>query len=332
MVRTEAEERAPTSRVVEQWQPRARTERDTKEQLALPFGARVWFPDGRRARLAAVCVDPASQQVTALELSRAPAAEGRAVPVHAVAEVAADGIRVSDLSGFLRAGRRSEGTRLTSNQAIVGDGDERAAARLKGVVVARQDWDLVALLVSRHRWGQPWRLPRDQIVELGPPAVRVRPGATALARLARYRSDEDILIQVTRVIQQERTLLARDWEAVQASVADGVVRIRGNVRTSLMRRGIIEAVKRVPGVLATRDELVEDRDLEIAVASALAGDPRTRALNLYVCARLGEVQVAGGVSGPEVAGLAIAAVSAVPGVRSVRSALVWPGGESGRWG
>ncbi len=57
---------------------------------------------------------------------------------------------------------------------------------------------------------------------------------------------------------------------------DGVVEVRGHVRSRLIKDGLLRTLRSVPGVREVEDHLVADPDLELAVAQALASDPRTR--------------------------------------------------------
>lgn len=329
MVGVKDAERTAAKRIAEPRLPTAAAEREADGRLVLPFGTRARFADRWCGRLAAISMDPLRRTVIALEFTSLLVRTPRRVLIEAVVGAAPGSIQL-DEAPAIAVGDRA-GVRVVANHGVVWGGEERVDATVRGVIIDRPRRSLVALIVSRW-WGPRFRLPADQVTELGSRALRVQPHTPPLGRLQRYRADEDIRAEAVAAIRAERTLLARDAGAVQVSVRDGVVRIRGNVRTWLMHRGVIEAVKRVPGILAARDELVEDRGLEIAAASALASDPRTRALNLSVSAHLGEVQVAGRVPGQELAALAIAVVSAVPGVRSARSALVWPVGEPHPWG
>lgn len=70
------------------------------------------------------------------------------------------------------------------------------------------------------------------------------------------------------------------------------MRLRGEVRTSPTHGNLVDGVRRVASVLSVTDELVEDQELELAVAAALAGAPVTRTLDMYVFARRPHIGVA----------------------------------------
>jgi osmotically-inducible protein OsmY len=143
--------------------------------------------------------------------------------------------------------------------------------------------------------------------------------------LPRYRPDDDIQADILKEMRLESLLFPQDVLALRADVTAGVVRVRGNVHTSRTHRDLVDKARRVAGVLSVTDELVEDQELEMAVAAALARDPATRSLNICVFPRAGEIELAGKAPDEEVAELAIETAASVPGVRSVTSSLTWPG-------
>jgi len=72
-----------------------------------------------------------------------------------------------------------------------------------------------------------------------------------------------------------RTLGGR-WSA--HTLADGTIELAGVVRTRLIKDSMLVKVRALPGAAHVVDRLLADPDLEIAVAHALAMDPRTRGM------------------------------------------------------
>ncbi|MCZ7546560.1 MAG: BON domain-containing protein [Anaerolineae bacterium] len=91
----------------------------------------------------------------------------------------------------------------------------------------------------------------------------------------------------------------------------GVVTFRGNVRSGVMRRVLIDSTMQVPGVTGVvDDELHDDDALEIAIAQQMP--PR-----VYVTSVNGVVVLSGGLRDPAAAEEAVRAAQAIPGVRAV---------------
>lgn len=63
---------------------------------------------------------------------------------------------------------------------------------------------------------------------------------------------------------------------IEVSVRDGLVELRGIVRTSTMRNLAERIAWNVPGVRGVRNSLLVDSEIERAVARRLATDERTR--------------------------------------------------------
>jgi len=112
--------------------------------------------------------------------------------------------------------------------------------------------------------------------------------------------------------------------ALDIDVKDGVVTLRGHVVSREHRARAEAAARRVHGVLAVRNELVADEDLEVAVGEALGGDPRTRGQRIQVEAFQGVVHLRGEVSSGQVLAAAEEVAAGVPEVRTVVNSLVAP--------
>ncbi len=100
----------------------------------------------------------------------------------------------------------------------------------------------------------------------------------------------------------------------------GVVEVSGYVRSRLIKDGVLNILRRHPGVNEVVDHLIADPDLELAVAMKLATDPRTRDIPpgaVAVHSHFGAVTLVGrlpvGFSHAEV----VEVVREVPGVRHV---------------
>ncbi len=101
---------------------------------------------------------------------------------------------------------------------------------------------------------------------------------------------------------------------------DGRVEVSGPVRAGLIKDGVLEALRWVPGVTGIVDGLVADNELEIRVAIALAQDPRLSSLSpgaISVHSHLGRVTLVASLKDEALSVAAQEVASQVAGVRSV---------------
>ncbi len=101
---------------------------------------------------------------------------------------------------------------------------------------------------------------------------------------------------------------------------DGRVEVSGPVRAGLIKDGVLEALRWVPGVTGIVDGLVADNELEIRVAIALAQDPRLSSLSpgaVSVHSHLGRVTLVASLKDEALSAAAQEVASQVAGVQSV---------------
>ena len=101
---------------------------------------------------------------------------------------------------------------------------------------------------------------------------------------------------------------------------EGRVEVSGPVRAGLIKDGVLEALRWVPGVTGIVDGLVADNELEIRVAIALAQDPRLSSLSpgaVSVHSHLGRVTLVASLKDEALSAAAQEVASQVAGVQSV---------------
>ena len=105
---------------------------------------------------------------------------------------------------------------------------------------------------------------------------------------------------------------------LQIDVSDGVVTVSGVVLSRLMKRAVLQAIRREPGVHRVIDSLFNDTDLVIAVSQALSVDLVTKQLyEIKVTSNRGEVTLSGSPRDENLIDAATELASRVPGVRQV---------------
>ena len=101
---------------------------------------------------------------------------------------------------------------------------------------------------------------------------------------------------------------------------DGRVEVSGPVRAGLIKDGVLETLRWVPGVTGIVDGLVADNELEIQLAIALAQDSRLSSLSpgaISVHSHLGRVTLVARLKDEALGAAAVEVASQVAGVRSV---------------
>jgi osmotically-inducible protein OsmY len=105
---------------------------------------------------------------------------------------------------------------------------------------------------------------------------------------------------------------------------DGQVEIAGPVRSGLIEDGVLETVRRLPGVTGVIDRILPDPELELAVAKAIGADPGLKALTpgtVTVHSHLGQVSLVGKAPEASLRRRLVEVTRAVPGTRGVLDRL-----------
>ncbi|MER3513352.1 MAG: hypothetical protein C4310_02240 [Chloroflexota bacterium] len=135
-------------------------------------------------------------------------------------------------------------------------------------------------------------------------------------------NDVDLQAQVEEAIWRYEPLRVLH-APLKAEVRNGEVTLTGIVPSRMMHYGLIETLRRIPGVRAVRDQTMTDPDIQQAVTLALAQNPETQpwSANVYVLSRNGFVQLTGTVPDAAAAETVVRVAQSVPGVRRVVNLL-----------
>lgn len=139
--------------------------------------------------------------------------------------------------------------------------------------------------------------------------------------------DDDLPEADRRVLNVIRKTLL-DYEPLRATrpilevtVHEGLVHLRGRVRTSAIKEIAELLVLRLPQIRAVRNDLIADPEVVRAVADAIAADSELGPACPIVDARDGVVILLGDLPSDELARRAVDVATAVPLVSSVTSHL-----------
>ncbi|MEX0683847.1 MAG: BON domain-containing protein [Dehalococcoidia bacterium] len=189
-------------------------------------------------------------------------------------------------------------------------------SRFAGALVDHSDRKVIELLLRR---GVSW-MGRIKVTEVSFEGKMLKLAVQPYA-IPRYRSDAEIAAEIHRVIREAPGLTGDDKRGLHFSVSGGIVTMTGNTRVPRAREYAAALAQAIAGVVAVRDESIDDLALETHIGMAIEKSGVGRHSQVYARASLGEVLLYGYVPSPAAAEDVIRAVGAVPGVREVKSRL-----------
>ena len=184
-----------------------------------------------------------------------------------------------------------------------------------GVLVDTNTHQAVELIVSRG--GSKYRVRLDQVSPSGKELL-VTGGESALTL---FVSDAEIEEGLRDAIARRHVVPTDDMSALGISVANGIVRMRGNTRTRQALDAVYEIIASEPAVIDVRKEAVDDGSLEFDVAAALHRSGVLRGAEVYPRSNLGEVTLFGFAVSAGAASEVVLVTSRVPGVQAVHDRI-----------
>lgn len=288
-----------------------------RKRAPLRLNCSVRFQDRWQGRLSAVEIDPEGEvlnvTVTRGSILRSTSAR---LPFSAVSEWS-DTMLAFNCTSDEAFGRQippvAAPTRSLSPSVPV----SAPGARLVGLLVERTSRRATHFLIARGVVGQSRLVPREQ-VSLEGDVIRL---AAPLDQMPVYRSDDELVERVRQALVALPYLTGDDRRGLQVEAVDGVIVLRGNVRTPHAKMWAAQAARSVDGALEVRDEVIDDPHLEIDVGFALERAGLFHDARVYVRANAGEVTLYGFVPSPAYAEEVVRVASRVPGVRAVVSRM-----------
>jgi osmotically-inducible protein OsmY len=191
----------------------------------------------------------------------------------------------------------------------------RGRMRFSGVILDTTDKRVTDVLVSRGL--TTYRAPVSKLTFDGKTLMFT----AAPEQLPEYHADTDILARIRSAITEDQGLTPDDKRSVTVDVAGSAVTLGGNVRVKQTGERMDAIVRRVPGIMAMRNEIIDDFALETAMGLALDRQAMSLSATVHVRSNLGQVTLYGTAASPRQAEDIIRAVTKVAGVRQVKSLL-----------
>jgi osmotically-inducible protein OsmY/sporulation protein YlmC with PRC-barrel domain len=175
-----------------------------------------------------------------------------------------------------------------------------------------------------HLPGPDLIVPAAWVQEVDPNDVQLSVDKHALQSLPEYNPDDALTADVKNALWADDILRGIDYYEIDATVQDGIVRLRGHVATEMNKSRAEEAARSVAGELGIENHLVVDEDLVVRVAQALGRDERIRMEQVCVGARHGVITLNGRVATASLRVVAEGVAASVPQVRAVVNAIQAP--------
>ncbi|HEY3311719.1 MAG TPA: BON domain-containing protein [Anaerolineales bacterium] len=131
------------------------------------------------------------------------------------------------------------------------------------------------------------------------------------------KADAALAQKVDRALWKDDVLRAIDYHEIDVVVMNGIVYLNGHIDGTTSQSRIENALRKLPGMLGLKNNLVLDDMLTFEVASALAGLEHTYACKFFTGVSHGVVSLHGDVNDEKVKLLAEECVAANPRVRGV---------------
>ena len=143
------------------------------------------------------------------------------------------------------------------------------------------------------------------------------------------KTDAAIKESINNALWKDDVLRALDYHEVDVHVKNGIVYLNGHIVGSSSQIRIENAMRKIPGILGTKNNLVQDNKLTLEVAGALGKLEHTFNCKFFSGVSHGVVVLHGEVSSVDVRKSAEQCAASHPKVRGVINAIRVPGVDLG---
>lgn len=195
--------------------------------------------------------------------------------------------------------------------------------RLNRIIPGNPDSQITHLVVSMGRL-----FPRNMLVPANT-ISSVRDNVISLhmlldemvSKTSRFRNNSVLKSSVLNALMGYDPIRSVDLSSIEVAASDGEITLSGNITSGITKKRAEELTRSVKGVIAVRNMLVCDGEIELAAAEALANNPTTKDETVFVKSYLGNLVIEGEVGSRRAQDTIEDVVSGVYGVRGTVNRL-----------
>jgi hypothetical protein len=170
-------------------------------------------------------------------------------------------------------------------------------------LLATKDGWVGAFAVRTRGWSRRKVIvPIDYIENIDGEKVYLSIDKNELKQLPTFKPDHVLKALIHQALWEDTIFRRTEARQVRVEVKNSIAYLYGYISSLSMSKGAEKAALKVDGVWKLENHLVIDDDLRIAVAQAIANDPRTKNARIFVGANNGFITLTG--HAPDLAGRA----------------------------
>ena len=194
--------------------------------------------------------------------------------------------------------------------------DDGGKLQLKGLRFTGENHMLTHFIVTHPERGN-LLLPIDTATEFNSRRIKVNIVQTALTALPVHRLDSGIEDDLSKALFQSDDVPQVDLSEIQAKVVDGIIQLRGNVRTPVVVNEVEKLAHAIRGCVAVDNQLASDWEIDLAIASYISRILSRLSDSLIANTQFGKVSLEGNLSSDADRDAIIQGVKSVPGVKEI---------------
>ena len=228
-----------------------------------------------------------------------------------------------DLFEFpIAGGSDNQGSSVSLTSRTRATSANGATLRVKGVRHRDEGYGLTHLVVKGPGLtGRRLLVPEQLVADLSPTGPHLTISEGELGGLPTHRADAEIQNDLWDALYSAAVIPPVDLSGMRLDVAEGLVSLEGNSRSSAAISDIVRVVRSVSGVAGIDNRLISDWDIELAIASYVSSVSRELAGSTAVHSQLGTVSIKGWVPSVDVKQTVVRAVASLDGVLGVEDEL-----------
>ncbi len=194
--------------------------------------------------------------------------------------------------------------------------DNGGKLQLKGLRFTGENHLLTHFIVTHPKRGN-LLLPLETATEFNSRRIKVSIVQTALIELPVHRLDSGIEDDLLNALFQSDDVPQVDLGGIQAKVVDGVIQLRGNVRTPFVINEVEKLARAIRGCVAVDNQLASDWEIGLAIASYISRTLPRLSDSVIVNTQFGTVSLEGNVSSDADRDAIIQGVKSIAGVKEI---------------